>query len=171
MLYSIRKTEHSDIPHLIGVEKSATQAFLSVPDLSWLVDAPVLSEQTHCELINTIYAFVISNDQGEVVGFIYAKQQDSDFYIIEFDVRSDLQKQGIGRQLIEYSITVAKAANFKAVTLTTFIDVAWNRPFYQRLGFEIIKDSEQANYLKNALDNEVKFGFKRDSRCAMQFTF
>lgn len=170
MLYSIRKTCCSDIPYLIEVEKSATLAFLSVPDLSWLVDAPVLSEQMHYELINTIYAFVISNDEGKVVGFIYAKQQDQDFYIIEFDVRSDLQKQGIGRQLIEYAISVAKAENFSAVTLTTFADVAWNGLFYQRLGFEILKDSEQSHYLKNALDNEVKFGFRRESRCAMQFT-
>ncbi|AXQ23374.1 GNAT family N-acetyltransferase [Acinetobacter wuhouensis] len=168
MLYRIRRTESSDIEQLIDVEKSATQAFSSIPDLKWLIDAPVLSAETHYELITHVYAFSVVNEQDQVVGFLYAEKQDQDFYIIEFDVRSDLQRQGIGRKLIEHAITFATTENFKAITLTTFIDVTWNRPFYEKLGFIILESYEQPDYLKQTLENEVKFGFNAETRCAMQ---
>lgn len=84
------------------------------------------------------------------------------------DVHLDFQKQGIGRQLIEYAIDSAKRNGFVSVSLTTFAYVAWNRPFYEKLGFQMIDQCDLPMYLQNALDNEVSFGFSRESRCAMR---
>lgn len=168
MAFLIRNSTYLDIEQLINIEKSATQAFSSIPDLKWLVDAPVLSAEIHQEFIANIYAYSIVDIENQVVGFLYAKRQDNDFYILEFDVRSDLQGQGIGRQLIEFAIQIAQDQQFLSVTLTTFIDIAWNRPFYEKLGFVILAQSEQPAYLKQALENEVKCGFKAETRCAMQ---
>lgn len=52
----------------------------------------------------------------------------------------DEQRRSIGKNLIEAARKWARANNFEAVTLTTFGDVPWNAPFYQRLGFSTLSD-------------------------------
>ncbi len=43
----IRTIETLDIPRLIEIEKSATQAFLNIPALAWLADSSILSVDDH----------------------------------------------------------------------------------------------------------------------------
>lgn len=100
--------------------------------------------------------------------FLYALKRGEDFFIVEVDVRADVQKQGVGKQLIQYAIAFAQQERFKYVTLTTFIDVIWNKPFYEKLGFEIIQNQSLAQYLQDTLDCEVVYGFNRKDRCAMR---
>ena len=170
MTYSVRAINPLDIEKLVEIEKSAAQAFLYIPELAWIAKSPVLSADTHLELIANVYSFVIANAQDQPVGFLYAKKQGQDFYIIEMDVHLDFQKQGIGRQLIEYAIDYAQQYGFVSVSLTTFVNVAWNRPFYEKLGFQMINQCDLPVYLQNVLNNEVAFGFSRESRCAMRLT-
>lgn len=113
---------------------------------------------------------IFLNKQNDPIAFLYAQKQAQDFYILEFDVSRDFQKQGIGRQLIEYAIDYARKQGFESVTLTTFVHVVWNRPFYEKLGFQIIHDSDLPLYLKTILDHEVTSGFSRETRCAMRLT-
>lgn len=168
MTYSVRAINPLEIEKLIEIERSAAQAFVNIPEFAWIAKSSVLSADTHLELIVNAYSFVITNEQDQPVGFLYAKKQGQDFYIIEMDVHLDFQKQGIGRQLIEYAIDSAKQNGFVSVSLTTFAYVAWNRPFYEKLGFQMIDQCDLPMYLQNALDNEVAFGFSRESRCAMR---
>ena len=164
----IRKIDPSDIAQLIEIEKSATQAFSSIPELSWLVESPVLSAQDHLQLISSAYAFVAINQKNQATGFFFVVRQALDLYIIELDVSAAFQKQGIGRQLIEYVIATAQGEGCDAVTLTTFHDVIWNRPFYEKLGVEKINALEMPLYLEHKLEHEVAYGFSRNSRCAMR---
>ena len=168
MTFSIRKIEPFDIEQLIEIEKSAAQEFLTVPDLAWIANQSVLSHADHLELIETGYSFVILNLHQQALGFLYALQRGEDFFIVEVDVRADVQKQGVGKQLIQYAIAFAQQERFKYVTLTTFIEVIWNKPFYEKLGFEIIQNQSLAQYLQDTLDCEVVYGFNRKDRCAMR---
>lgn len=168
MTYSIRAINPLDIEKLIEIEKSAAQVFINIPELAWIAKSPVLSADTHLELIINAYSFAIVSEQDQPVGFLYAKKQGQDLYIIEMDVCRDFQKQGIGRQLIEYAIDYAKQNDFVSLSLTTFAHVVWNRPFYEKLGFQMINQCDLPIYLQNALDNEVAFGFSRGTRCAMR---
>lgn len=65
-------------------------------------------------------------------------------------------------------INFAQLNHFKTVTLTTFKDVAWNKPFYENLGFEVLYQQDLKPYLKQKIEHEVTQGFERESRCAMQ---
>lgn len=168
-MLKIRKTFPSDIPLLIEIEYSANQAFAQIPQLKWLAESAVMSSDQHLDLIQNHDAFVAVNVQNQVIGFLYAEKQAQDLYIIELDVAAEYQQQGIGRQLMTYMIDFAKQQGFQAVTLTTFTDVAWNRPFYEKLGFELLNPQNLKPYLKQKINNEVEHGFVRDSRCAMQF--
>lgn len=69
--------------------------------------------------------------------------------------------------MIEYAIDYARKQSYESVTLTTFVHVVWNHPFYEKLGFQIIHDADLPLYLKTILDHEVTSGFSRETRCAM----
>lgn len=169
-MFHIRKTFPSDILQLMQIEHSANQAFAQIPQLKWLAESAVMSSDQHLDLIQNHDAFVAVNAQNQVIGFLYAEKQEDDLYIIEVDVSSEHQKQGIGRQLMFHAIDFAKQQGFQAVTLTTFTDVAWNRPFYEKLGFELLNPQNLKPYLKQKIEHEVEQGFARESRCAMCFT-
>ena len=55
-----------------------------------------------------------------------------------------------------------------ALTLTTFRDVAWNAPFYQRLGFAVLPREAISPYLAGHLRDEIERGLPADRRCAMR---
>ena len=64
----------------------------------------------------------------------------------------------------------AYATNLAAVTLTTFRTIPWNCPFYERLGFRTLDETELSPRLTAVLDEEAGQGLARDARCAMQLT-
>lgn len=162
-----RKLTLSDIEQLIEIEKSASQAFACFSELAWLAECPVMPAEIHADLINTSYTFAAVDDNDQVVGFLYAKKHEADLYIIEFDVHAGFQQQGIGRKLLQYAIENAKKEKFEKVTLTTFIEVPWNAPFYAKLGFRILSKQCIPPYLQNTLQSEATFGFDTQTRCAM----
>jgi hypothetical protein len=53
------------------------------------------------------------------------------------------------------------------VSLTTYVDVAWNGPYYQRLGFRYLRDDELGEQLRAIRDREAASGLDRWPRAAM----
>jgi GNAT superfamily N-acetyltransferase len=69
------------------------------------------------------------------VGFVCVELVDGIPHIWQLAVHPDHGRQGIGRALIHAACDWARTEQFDAVTLTTYRDVPWNRPFYESLGF------------------------------------
>ena len=69
------------------------------------------------------------------VGFISVHVVDDLAHIWQVAVRPKSTGRGLGTALIDRACEWARANDFAAITLTTFRDVAWNGPYYQRLGF------------------------------------
>ncbi len=110
-------------------------------------------------MISKAYGFVSVNLDNQTTGFLYAEKQNQDLYIIELDVDGTLQKQGIGRQLLEYIIDFARKHDFSNLTLTTFNDVIWNRPFYEKLGFQKLDDDHLPDYLQKKFNMRLNAVF------------
>lgn len=75
---------------------------------------------------------------------------------------------GLGRRLIEDLVDRARRRGHHALTLTTFTDVAWNGPYYERLGFRVLADDELGPGLRAIRRAEVARGLDRWPRCAMR---
>jgi GNAT superfamily N-acetyltransferase len=54
------------------------------------------------------------------------------------------------------------------VTLTTFRDVPWNGPFYERLGFRVVAGAELSAALRAIADDETRRGLDPSRRVAME---
>lgn len=55
-----------------------------------------------------------------------------------------------------------------ALTLTTFSDVPWNRPYYERLGFRVLDEVELSPGLRRIRREEAQRGLDRWGRVAMR---
>ncbi|ALM54794.1 hypothetical protein AR456_17720 [Halomonas huangheensis] len=149
------------------IESSAGQAFLVIPELAWVADDAVLSEAQHRQLLRIGQCWVVADEHDRPCAFIAVRPGEDGLHIEELAVHADRQRQGLGRALMQHVIEVARQQGVVELTLTTFRDIAWNAPFYARLGFRILEDHELSAVLRNTLDTEVAHGFRRDSRCAM----
>ncbi|WP_017476108.1 GNAT family N-acetyltransferase [Pseudomonas sp. PAMC 26793] len=168
-LATVRVATAHDAAFLPALERSAAQAFRAIESLGWLADADVMRVERHLQLIALGTCWVAVGDNGQVQGFLSAQIFDSDLHIYELSVAQGMQGRGLGRQLLETVMSEAYLRQLRAVTLTTFCDVPWNAPFYQRLGFQQERSLAPDHRLAEALREEYRHGFAPGSRCAMSW--
>ncbi len=171
MKYIVRETELFDLDYLPLIEKSAGNAFISMPNLAWIADNSVMSRDEHERLLTLGFSWVAFEEISQnVAGFLTAEIIENDFYIGEISVSENHQQQGIGSKLFDTALVKAKSMDVTTATLTTFIDVPWNAPYYERLGFVVLKEKTLPLYLQIKLQEEINAGFPIERRCAMSKT-
>ena len=151
-----------------GIEQSAGERFRTLPDLAWLADGSNLEEARYRELVAGGWCWVAEDDEGRPCAFLAAEAMGEELHICELGVVLNCQRLGIGRALVETAIAAATRCRIAAITLTTFIDVAWNAPFYERVGFQRLASDDLGPRLQALLRYEVEAGLPRDRRCAMR---
>jgi GNAT superfamily N-acetyltransferase len=72
-------------------------------------------------------------------GFVCLELVDKIPHVWQLAVDPDHARQGLGRSLMEAALDWARSEQFDAITLTTYRDVPWNRPFYESLGFAVME--------------------------------
>jgi GNAT superfamily N-acetyltransferase len=74
------------------------------------------------------------------VGFAQVGEADGNAHLEELAVLPGHMRQGLGTRLIETACAWAAEHGYPAITLTTYADVPWNAPYYERLGFAVVDD-------------------------------
>jgi ribosomal protein S18 acetylase RimI-like enzyme len=166
--FLVRAARWSDVAAMPALEQSAGELFRVVPDLAHLADGENRSEQLYGDLVAGGWCRVAENDAGELCGFLCAERHEADLHICELAVGLDHQRLGIGRRLIGVTIQAARHRGIASVTLTTFADIAWNAPFYERLGFRRLADRALGPRLRAVLRREAESGLPIERRCAMR---
>ncbi|MFS8368021.1 GNAT family N-acetyltransferase [Acetobacter oryzifermentans] len=170
MTFSIRTACIKDAPVLPLIEKSAAQIFRQIPSLSWIADHAVLPVDMHLAAITAGTSWVAIDKHGHPIAFLCAQIYAQELHILEISVCKKEQGRGIGTALLYTACSWAKAYGLRAVTLTTFRDLPWNAPFYAHLGFKILPEGLISPRLAAILQDEVKSGFSKQTRCAMQLS-
>jgi ribosomal protein S18 acetylase RimI-like enzyme len=164
---NVRLARPADAAFLPDIERSAALAFRALPDLGWTPGAFVDSVEEHLASIarGTLWA---AEEGQRIIGFLTASVTGGEMHINELDVHLDCQRRGTGRKLITAAAENARASGLRAVTLTTFLGVPWNEPFYLSLGFQVVSEAGLGARLKAMLDKEASHGLPREKRCAMR---
>jgi GNAT superfamily N-acetyltransferase len=161
-----RLAELAEIPLLNEVEADASQVFLTEPDFAFVAQYPLPDEDAYVPFITERRAFVCEGADG-IAGFILMGDVDGNGHIFQVSVRAGLQRRGVGRLLIAAGETWARQQGHRAVTLTTFRDVPWNAPAYERLGYGLVDVGTAGPSLSGILENERAMGLLRQARVAM----
>jgi len=134
MAISIRAARPDEDPILRAVERDAGERFRTV-GLAAIAD----NEPTSDAFIAAIRAHGVAlcavDDDDKAIGFLLAGRLDQSLHVYELSVATVWGGQGIGRRLMAEVADEARRLGIASLTLATFRDVPWNRPFYERLGF------------------------------------
>jgi GNAT superfamily N-acetyltransferase len=101
------------------------------------------------------------------MAYLLADLVDGNAHIEQVSVHPGWGRQGIGRALIDHLEEWAAGEGLPAVTLTTFVDVLWNGPYYLRCGFRPMAESELGPGLAALRASERARGLDRHARQAM----
>jgi GNAT superfamily N-acetyltransferase len=104
---------------------------------------------------------------GSVVGYVLAVDLDGWPHLEQVSVHPDAAGRGVGRALVEQVATWAQGRG-PWLTLSTFRDVAWNAPWYGRLGFEVVPEVELDDRLRDVRRHEHELGLDVSARVIMR---
>lgn len=162
--WRLRLARADDADAMPAVERAAATLFAGEPGLgafafdgAWApTDLRRLIRKGHCLVVHV----------GQVLtGFLVNEPFGRELHVWEMSVDPAYQRRGIGSGLMRACMIDAHNAGFAALTLTTFRDIAWNGPFYARLGFvETIAHPR----LTAVLADEAAHGAPPERRCAMR---
>jgi GNAT superfamily N-acetyltransferase len=105
---------------------------------------------------------------GAPVAYLLAEPVDGDLHIAQVSVHPSAAHRGLGAALIEHAARVAVAEGCSALTLTTYRDVPWNAPYYRRLRFVELAESELGAGLLAIRELERAAGLDQWPRVAMR---
>lgn len=105
---------------------------------------------------------------GTVVGYLIAEPVDGCLHVEQISVRPAYGRRGIGAALLTAAATCALAEGRPALTLTTFVEVPWNAPYYRKQGFRQLDHEELTPGLRTIREQEAALGLDRWPRTAMR---
>jgi GNAT superfamily N-acetyltransferase len=112
-------------------------------------------------------AWVTTDREGHPVGFAVVDVVDGAAHLEEISVRPDFNGKGHGMALLRAVESWARAKGYPAVTLTTFRDVPFNRPFYERRGYRVLDEPEWTPGLIERRREEAEAGLDPERRVVM----
>lgn len=101
------------------------------------------------------------------VGFAILNKLDEHAHLAELAVHPDYGRRGIGGKLLSRSCDWAKEQGYRAITLTTFVDIPWNAPWYAARGFTQLAEEEWGPGLREVWEAERAAGIVVAPRIAM----
>lgn len=164
--WSLRLARPEDAKHWPAIERAAARLFADDPGLDGLDPDDIWGVEELTRLVRKDHCLV-SHVGARMAGFLASEPFSRELHVWELDVHPDFQQRGIGAGLIRAAQVDARNSGFKALTLTTFRDVAWNAPFYARLGFEEVTALDAHPRLAELLAKEAEMGLPAERRCAM----
>jgi len=103
----------------------------------------------------------------EPVGFLLAVLLDGSLHVEELAVAPAHERAGHGGRLLEAADGAAWSLGRPALTLTTFADVPWNRPYYERRGFRVLDEVDLDDELRRIREDEAGHGLDPATRVVM----
>ncbi|MDT7790555.1 MAG: hypothetical protein QOF58_8974 [Pseudonocardiales bacterium] len=151
----IRLAQPAELPYLQEIEDASGELFreIGMPEIA--DDDPM-----SLEVLAESEVWVAVDVQGVPVAFVATGDVDGAVHVHQVSVHPSHARQGIGAALIEHVTRPGRA-----VTLTTFRDVPWNQPYYERLGFRVVTETPPG--LAEIMREEASRGLDPATRVAM----
>jgi GNAT superfamily N-acetyltransferase len=164
---TIRAACSGDLARLVEIERAAGQTFLQLdPNLFAGHDPGTVAALR--PYADSGRAFVTADTDDRPVGYVILDVVDGAAHIEQVSVHPDHARNGLGRALIERAATWASARGLHSLTLTTYVDVPWNGPYYERLGFRYLTSGEETPGLRAVRERERAHGLEVWPRTSMR---
>jgi GNAT superfamily N-acetyltransferase len=164
--YKIRSARVEELTLLTQIEALAAVRFLNTP-YAFLVEADSLPLDFIQQRFQAGQVWVAVDQQDRVVGYAVTREVDRTLYLQEIDVEPAHGQRGLGSALVHYVRAWAKQSHYDVMSLSTFRDIPWNAPFYSKLGFRILDESELTAGFQQIRRQEDEAGLPISERVIM----
>ena len=164
---TIRSARPEDLPVLQEIERAAGAPFHDL-GMSGVADDEPPSLAALSVFQRHGRAWVATDEADRPVAYLLADVVDGNAHVEQVSVHPHHARQGLGRALLDAVTAWAGRSGLPATTLTTFTDVPWNAPYYQRLGFRVLAESELTDGLRRIRGNEAARGLAAWPRVTMR---
>ncbi|WP_454199701.1 GNAT family N-acetyltransferase [Nocardia sp. Marseille-Q1738] len=162
----IRPATPHDLPALQDIERAAGKPFAEIGMTAVAADEPP-SLETLRGFQEAGRAWVWSEGDAPI-GYLVVGVIDGNAHIDQVSVHPDYAGRRIGKRLIDRAARWAADEGLPALTLTTFTEVVWNGPYYERLGFRYLSAEEETPGLRTLRAAERAHGLDRWPRACMR---
>ena len=163
----IRAARPDELELLVAIERAAGESFRSV-GMDLVADDDPGSVEELAPYAESGRAYVSVDAHDRPVGYLLVGVVDGAAHVEQVSVHPDHARRGIGRGLIEQAVTWARSHGLVALTLTTYVEVPWNGPYYERLGFSYLTVEEETSGLCALREAERAAGLDAWPRACMR---
>ena len=164
--YRIVPASRAHVPSLPAIERSASTLFEGAVPAGLLEH--VSSESDYLAALQDGRLWVALAPDGEPVGLVCAVLAGTRVHLAELDVLPAHGRRGIGTALVRTVEDWADSGEYSEITLTTYRDLPWNAPFYARLGFVIVPETEWDADMRSRFEQEAGLESERVRRVVMR---
>lgn len=166
--HAVRPARPDDVEAMQHIGVAAGRRFADVDDprIAACADDDPLDDERLLAWIDGGQAWVTVVN-GAPVGFVVVDLVDGNAHVEEVAVDPRFEGAGHGSALLDTVVSWAADSGRRAVTLTTFADVAWNRPWYERRGFRVLEPTHAGPELTARVQHEEAEGLPADLRVCM----
>ena len=165
--YSIRPARRRELAALPEIERLAAALFGPF-NLAELFARDVISVELLQEHQRMGQVWVAAGDDDLPVGFAIVSELGGNAHLDGLNVHPDHGRRGVGTSLVKAVCAWAWSASYHAITLSTMRNVPWNAPFYEKLGFQVIRDNEITETLLELVRVERQAGMPVSDRVLMR---
>jgi GNAT superfamily N-acetyltransferase len=163
----IRAARGDELPLLQTLEQAAGAPFRELAMYSIADDASPSLEDLAAFQQNG-RAWVVADVDDRPVAYLLVDVVDGSAYVEQVSVHPDHARKCLGALLLDHAAAWAQQHGLAALTLTMFTDVPWNGPYYQRLGFRHLSDTELTPGLQAVRAREAERGLDAWPRTTMR---
>ncbi|MEE1940775.1 GNAT family N-acetyltransferase [Streptomyces sp. TRM 70361] len=166
----VRPGRDGDLPLLQEVERAAGRCFREL-GMDAVADDEPPSLGTLREYAADGRLWVAADPvdpRDRPVAYLLADPVDGNTHVEQVSVHPGSARRGIGRALIDHLARQAAARGEGALTLTTFAEVPWNAPYYERCGFRRLAHAELTPGLRAIRSREAAHGLDQWPRVCMR---
>lgn len=167
MALSIRSGRQEDFPTLRDIERSAGSPFAEIGMIFVAEDEPP-SVQLLQEFADDGRCWVTVDEHDKPVAYLLADVVDGMGHLDQVSVHQDYARRRIGAALLDHMIEWAREKGLTAITLTTYVEVPWNGPYYERRGFRYLSEDEETPGLRSIRAAEREHGLDQWPRACMR---
>jgi GNAT superfamily N-acetyltransferase len=163
----IRPARADELPLLQDIENAAGEVFRTV-GMDAVADHEPPSVAVLRRYLSAGTIWVSTDEHDHPIGYLVADVIDGNAHIEQVSVHPDHAGRRLGAGLVEQAVAWARQDGRPAITLTTFAELAWNAPYYERLGFRRLTQSEVTPGLRKVREAEAAIGLDDWPRVCMR---
>jgi ribosomal protein S18 acetylase RimI-like enzyme len=163
----IRTARRAELPALRDIERAAGRSFVDVGMTEIAEDEPPSLEEL-ARYHDGGRVWVATDAADAPIGYLLAEVVDGALHVEQVSVHPRCARRGVGRALLDHAAAVARDAGLAGLTLTTFAEVPWNAPYYERCGFVVLPGDALTPGLRAIREREAAHGLDRWPRVCLR---